>query len=389
MKYILLLVLLAGCQSVKGPEPITDNMPDKPVKIEASYDWDHKSDSKNWTEFTRKALLKRGKNLLNKKSDPASAGRYCDRFNEMNKEERIVFWTGLIAAMARYESSFRPSTTFKESFKNSKGERVISAGLLQASYESARGYGFKDATTEKLKDPEYNLNVGVQILERWFGAHAHIATKVDGKWRGGAKYWSVLRPRTNSKVYKIRKVTKAMAVCKKKTTPFLPLTSVKYGKHSKAFADYFVAKCLKRVSSPKLCKEMVSPNTSSKGSFRAVYGSSTPHILMPKENKFEVGIRLLEMIERAQKIDSKIKVCQIANWYRPEPYNSRVGGAKRSQHINANAIDIKFCSRDARNRAKKVFRQLEKKYKTLGIGTYKSSSSVTVHLDFATRNYEI
>lgn len=166
-----------------------------------------------------------------------------------------------------------------------------------------------------------------------------------------------------------------------------PIEKPAYGLHSRKWANYFLDKCYLRVNEGKFCNEVVSPNKHSKRSFVKVYGSSVPHILMPKEDKFETGIGLLEMLERAIKIDSKIKVCQIANWYRPEPYNSRVGGARRSQHIKANAIDIHFCSRDARNRAIKSFLQLEKKYKKLGIGTYSSSSSVVVHIDWATRNY--
>lgn len=164
---------------------------------------------------------------------------------------------------------------------------------------------------------------------------------------------------------------------------------VEYGLHSRAWADSFIKKCKGRVKTAIWCDEIVVPNIHSKRSFYSVYNKSKEHLLVPRKDKFEVGIRLLEILERAVGGNSEMRVCQIANWYRPEPYNSRVGGAKRSAHIAADAIDIKFCTRAGRNRAKKRLIQLEKIYKTLGIGSYKGSHSVTIHLDFKTRNYEI
>lgn len=101
-------------------------------------------------------------------------------------------WVALLASMAKYESDFKPSTTYKENFKNSKGEYVISVGLLQTSYESARGYGFSDATTEKLKDPNYNLAVAVKIMEKWIVQDA-VITSGASPYKGGGRYWSCLR----------------------------------------------------------------------------------------------------------------------------------------------------------------------------------------------------
>jgi len=102
-------------------------------------------------------------------------------------------YTHLMAAMAKYESNFNPQTTYKERFKNGRGEYVISTGLMQLSYESSRGYGFRDATTEKLKDPYYNLDVGVAILKRLIERDGVLSEYRDGRWRGASAYWSTLR----------------------------------------------------------------------------------------------------------------------------------------------------------------------------------------------------
>jgi hypothetical protein len=99
----------------------------------------------------------------------------------------------LMAAMAKYESSFNASSTYKESFKNGRGEYVISTGLFQVSYESSRGYGFAGITTEQLKDPYKNIDVAIAILNKWATADGVIAGSGKSPYRGGARYWSVLR----------------------------------------------------------------------------------------------------------------------------------------------------------------------------------------------------
>lgn len=102
-------------------------------------------------------------------------------------------WLNLFTAMAKHESNFRPALTFKEDFKNSRGEWVISTGLFQLSYESARGYGFTGITTEQLKDPYKNIDVAVKIMRTLVGRHGVVSGKSGTKWLGGAAYWSVFR----------------------------------------------------------------------------------------------------------------------------------------------------------------------------------------------------
>lgn len=101
-------------------------------------------------------------------------------------------WVHLLAAMCKFESSFKPESTYPESFKNGKGERVISTGLFQLSYESVGGYGFK-TTTEGLKDPKLNIQIAVKILETWVVKHGYVASTGKSPYKGGAMYWSVLR----------------------------------------------------------------------------------------------------------------------------------------------------------------------------------------------------
>jgi hypothetical protein len=103
-------------------------------------------------------------------------------------------WVHLFAGMCNFESGFRPAHTYKEAFKNSRGEFVISTGLFQVSYESAAGYGFKGITTEQLKDPYKNIDVAVAIMRRLVTRDGIVASGTNNfNSLGGARYWSVLR----------------------------------------------------------------------------------------------------------------------------------------------------------------------------------------------------
>jgi uncharacterized protein (TIGR02594 family) len=106
---------------------------------------------------------------------------------------RAENWVHLLAAMCYFESGFTADKTYRENFKNSKGETVISTGLFQLSYESVRGYGFKTATTESLKNPFENITIAVKILENWVVKHGTVSGTGEKPYRGGAMYWAVLR----------------------------------------------------------------------------------------------------------------------------------------------------------------------------------------------------
>lgn len=109
-------------------------------------------------------------------------------------------WVRLLAAMARHESNFVPNLEHPE---RGSLEGIVSTGLLQISEESARAYAkfartkairdeVKKATTEKLKDPYFNLRVACIILQRWVQADGVVASSTH-PWLGGARYWAVLR----------------------------------------------------------------------------------------------------------------------------------------------------------------------------------------------------
>lgn len=174
-------------------------------------DWDNQPAGDEWTEFTSAALSRFGGNLQNSSIKDAAA--YCPNFAALDDQGRNDFFVGLLSAMARFESSFDPKRKFTETFNDRNGNPVISRGLLQLSIESGNGgyqCGFADENA--LHDPQQNLECGVRIMNKLVGQNDYIGASVGGKWKGGARYWSVLRP-THSKNPKIRAFTQQMTIC--------------------------------------------------------------------------------------------------------------------------------------------------------------------------------
>jgi hypothetical protein len=115
--------------------------------------------------------------------------------------------------MTEFESGHRPATSFQEAFNDAQGNNVISRGLLQLSIESANAYGCGFANAMEIHDPKKNLSCGIRILNRWVGTDQRLAGRINTKWLGGARYWSVLRF-TNAPLAKIQGYTRALAICR-------------------------------------------------------------------------------------------------------------------------------------------------------------------------------
>jgi len=99
--------------------------------------------------------------------------------------------------MAKPESNFKPQSFYQEKFKDAKGRRVISRGLLQISHESANQprYSCDIKQPHYLHDPKINLRCGVKIMSKWVKTDGVISQP---RWstepKGGSRYWSTLRP---------------------------------------------------------------------------------------------------------------------------------------------------------------------------------------------------
>ncbi len=122
---------------------------------------------------------------------------FCPAYAKLPTLERRKFWVGLISAMAKPESNFKPQRFYQEKFSDRKGRPVISRGLLQISIESAnqQRYSCDIPYPAKLHDPDINLACGVKILAKWVSTDGVIAKHSQPRtYKGGSRYWSTLRP---------------------------------------------------------------------------------------------------------------------------------------------------------------------------------------------------
>ncbi|UOF01542.1 hypothetical protein [Bdellovibrio reynosensis] len=169
-------------------------------------------DGKQWTSHVLRQLDVIGTDLLD--VIPSDYATWCPNYKNLTYNERKDFWAYLLSQMTRYESGFAPEKFYTESFSDSKGKKVISRGLLQLSIESGNAYGCGFRTSKDVHDPEQNLACGVRILNRWVGKDGRIGGNSGRQWRGGARYWSVLRSSSGS-YQKIVKATKSISICQK------------------------------------------------------------------------------------------------------------------------------------------------------------------------------
>jgi hypothetical protein len=176
------------------------------------FSWDGKhKDSMKWREFALNHINQYGKNLVS--VVPSDIASFCPKYKSLNLNDKKMFWIALLSSMARFESNYKPEMSFEEDFSDTSGDNVISRGLLQISGESARNYGCKMNSDNDLHKPETNLRCGVMILDRWIGRDKVISSKSSsGSWRGGARYWAVLRS-TRSMFRTIQSMTKSSKVC--------------------------------------------------------------------------------------------------------------------------------------------------------------------------------
>jgi len=134
---------------------------------------------------------------------PKDYRRYCPEYPQLNVQERKLFWVSFLSSIARHESSHKTESAYQEDIKNRSGDLVVSRGLLQMSFESARFYNPALEDPEELHDPRTNMRTGLLAIQKWVledGVIAHQGK--DGKWKGAARYWSTLR--TNWKSEEIR-----------------------------------------------------------------------------------------------------------------------------------------------------------------------------------------
>jgi hypothetical protein len=139
------LVPLAAC--APAPSAVPDALP--------VMQWGDHPQGEAWTEATVAALHAEGAELLSEV--PGDIGTWCPGYVTADPTERSYFWTGLLSALARFESTWNPQAV-------GGGGRWI--GLVQIAPATARLYGCEADSAAELKDGTANLACAVRIAAR-------------------------------------------------------------------------------------------------------------------------------------------------------------------------------------------------------------------------------
>jgi hypothetical protein len=183
------LVLATACAA-----PPADTVPDVPVTR-----WDHRPEGQLWTLTALDALEDVGQPLV--ETVPDDIATFCPAYAGNGPEERRAFWVGLMSALAKHESTWRPEAA-------GGGGRWL--GLLQIAPETARDYGCDLSHPRGLFDGATNIACAVRIIARQVARHG-VVVGGPGNWGGVAADWGPMRKA--DKVAEMAAFTRAQSYC--------------------------------------------------------------------------------------------------------------------------------------------------------------------------------
>lgn len=125
----------------------------EPAVVEAPVmRWDHRPDGESWTATAFAALDTHASVLPT--LVPADIAQWCPAYPEAPLENREAFWTGLMSALARHESTWNQQAV-------GGGGRWF--GLVQISPATARHYGCQATSGQALLDGDANISCAMRI----------------------------------------------------------------------------------------------------------------------------------------------------------------------------------------------------------------------------------
>ena len=210
MKYFSLLIALVfvifcGCTTAT-------NQPDKSQSyISENWQWDTRFPAYN--SYAKQAIIKYGSSLYG--NPPKDVIDFCPDYFSLSADSRLMFWVNFLSALSYEESDHDSDLEYQERFEDNYGNKVISKGLFQLSYESSQNYDCNISNHDDLKNPQVNIECATKILNKWNMSDNRITGrrfKFFGSWKGGARYWSVLR----------KKNTKMNIINNLRTASYLP-----------------------------------------------------------------------------------------------------------------------------------------------------------------------
>ncbi len=165
--------------------------------------WDFREDGDEGTRAAMSALATPGAPLA--EVVPADIDRWCPAYEDAGPIQRRAFWVGMMSALAKYESTWRPTAV-------GGGNRWF--GLLQIYPDTARRYGCRARTGAALMNPAANLSCAIRIMAVTVPRDNAVAVH-DGRWRGVAADWGPMTSR--AKIAEMANWTRQQDYCRPDT----------------------------------------------------------------------------------------------------------------------------------------------------------------------------
>ncbi|NUB43747.1 transglycosylase SLT domain-containing protein [Fertoebacter nigrum] len=165
-----LLALPLACTKA----PVAEDTGELPVMR-----WDHRPEAPVWTEQTLLAIQSNDAALTS--LVPNDIATWCPAYPEADADQRRAFWSGIISALAKHESTWNPLAA-------GGGGRWI--GLTQISPRTAAAYGCDATSVGALKDGAANLSCAVEIAAEQVARDGMVAG--NGK-QGMGRDWAPFR----------------------------------------------------------------------------------------------------------------------------------------------------------------------------------------------------
>jgi hypothetical protein len=172
------------------------------IKIHpGKYSWDEK-----WNYFVADEIKKNMETFIDKDSIYKSdILRLCQSYYQLKENEKMSFWTLLIASIVKFESNFDTNCRFKEP----PPLNTYSEGLMQLSYGDEKRYKNVplDEGKKNILNAEVNLRTGVIIFAKQLEIKKTIFTNKHF-------YWSVLTNKQNEIIQFFKENIAEVGICK-------------------------------------------------------------------------------------------------------------------------------------------------------------------------------
>jgi Transglycosylase SLT domain len=137
--------------------------------------WDARPEAEEWTRATMAAVRDAGLTEVL----PVDIATWCPAYPGNDELRRAAFWTGVLSALTRHESTHNPEAV---------GGGGLYHGLLQILPSTARQYGCTATTGAELRDGTANLQCAVRIAAENVIRDGAVARE-DGRNAGIARDW--------------------------------------------------------------------------------------------------------------------------------------------------------------------------------------------------------